>query len=301
MRRAVTHLVACLALAVLCAWQAHAAEPSQPQGDPLAFADSLCRSGDYFRAIGEYKRVLFSEAGSPGQKSFPSQGRTRLHMAACYARAGGLQEASDLLNELVGEGGPEAEPALFELALAYYQAGLPEMAAEGFERYRARFPAGPRAEEAQLLAGLSRLAAADYGTAAATLAAVNRAKFPCAATLAEAAEKPQPPERSPLAAGLLAAGLPGAGHLYCGRPVQAGASFLFTGASVFGAYAALRHGYVGAGTLAALVAATAYAGSIRSAVSCAQERNRAARRGWLARLAEGCDLRLTPGGVALSY
>ena len=279
-----------LLAALVAAAQAGAQEAAPPGQDGLAFADSLCEAGDYFRAIGEYKRLLYLEAVSAG--------RIKLHLAACYARAGGYQEAADLLSELSGGEGPEAEPALFELGLVYYLAGLNVRAAETFERFAGRYPLSPKAEEALTLSGLARLAGAEYAKAERLLEAL---KTPCAAELVRAAREPALPERSPLLAGLLSAALPGTGQLYCGRPAQAAASLLLTGAAVFGAWAALSNDYEGAGTLAAIVAATLYAGSIRSAATCAAEINREARRGWLSGLARRCNLSLVPGGVAFSY
>jgi TM2 domain-containing membrane protein YozV len=290
-------VAACLVLASLLMGvpAASAGDPGEGR-DLLAFADSLCEAGDYFRAIGEYKRLLYREP-----KGSALANRARLHMAVCYGRAGGYEEAVELLRDLGRREIPEAEPALFELAVVYYQAGFPERAAEAFEHYRSRFPAGPRAEEALLLAGFSRLTAADYAAAAAIFEGLERQAVPCAAELAQAAREPALPERSPLVAGLLSAALPGAGQLYCGRPAQAAASFLLTGVSVFAAWAALSNGYEGAGTLAAIVSATIYAGGIRSAVGCAGERNLRARQGWLAGLASRCSIKIVPGGMILSY
>jgi tetratricopeptide (TPR) repeat protein len=279
-----------LAALLLSAAAAGAGEP-----DPLAFADSLCQAGDYFRAVGEYKRALYLlPEGSPHLL------RARLHLGACTARAGEYAEAAELLRPLTLEAAPLAEPALFELALVYYLAAQPEQAAQTFEGLATRFPDSPRAEESRLLAGYARLAAGDNAAAAAAFQALEAA-VPCAADLAEAARHPALPERSPLVAGLLSAALPGAGQLYCGRPGQAAASLLLTGLSVFGAWAAWSNDYQGAGTLAAFVAATAYAGSIRSAVWCARERNRVYRQRWLTGLAEGCGLVLVPGQVAFAY
>jgi tetratricopeptide (TPR) repeat protein len=294
-------LVACALLAAAVA----AAEAPPPPGpppaparheDPLAFADALCQAGDYFRAVGEYKRVIYLEPKGSG-----GEARARLHLGACYARAGAYQEAVDLLSPLAQGEGPEAEPALFELALTYHLAGLNERAAEAFERLTRRCPDSPLATRAAILAGYSELAGADHGAAAKTFGALAKRGLPCAAELERAATQPALPPTSPVAAALLSATLPGAGHLYCGRPALAAASFVLTGLSVFGAWAALRNGYEGAGTLAAFVAATAYAGGIRSAYSCARQRNRDSRQGWLTGLARRCNLDLVPGGVALSY
>lgn len=288
MRRAgLTCALVCLVLLAL----GPVASAQQP--DPLAFADSLCQAGDYFRAVGEYKRVLYLESADPALLS-----RARLHLGVCYGRAGGWQEAADLLREVSASESPEAELALFELGRVYYSAGMAQRAAETFQRFASRFPQSPRAGQALLSAGFSQLAAGDYPAAQATLAAVEGE---CAAALTRAALDPAPPQRSPVAAALLSAALPGAGQLYCGRPGQALASLLLTGATVFGAYAALSNGYEGAGTLAAIVAATAYAGSMRSAYACAQGRNRRSREAWLDGLAQGCDLSLTPGGLVLRY
>jgi len=290
MRRAL-----CLVACALLVWLALVLPAGAEGPDPLAFADSLCQGGDYYRAVGEYKRVLYlAPEGSP------EQARARLHLGACLGRAGGYEEAAQLLGGVARSDSPLAEPALFELGLVHYQAGRPELAAEAFERLRGRFPARPLEASALALAGISQLAAADYAAAAASFERLA-GRLPCAPELTAAATNPLPPQKSPLAAGLLSAALPGAGQLYCGRPAQAAASFVLTGLSVFGAWAAWSNDYAGAGTLASVVAAAFYSGSIRSAASGAREINRAARGSWLVGLAERCHLSLVPGQVAFAY
>jgi len=261
----------------------------------LAFADSLCRSGDYFRAVGEYKRVFL--LAPPGSEL---GARARLHQAACTAKAGEFTEAAKMLSALARQDTPVAEPALFELALVSCLGGDPKEGAAAFERYRSRYPTSPRSEQAALLAGLCWLRAGEGGTAASVLAPLA-ATSPCASELLEAARHPALPERSPLLAGVLSAALPGAGQLYCGRLGMAAASFTFTGLSAFGSYAAWKNGYTGAGILASFVALTAWVGSVRSAATCAAQRNRQERAGWLSGLARRCNLSLVPGQVAFSY
>lgn len=291
MRRAATLFA--LALLVLAA-QAALAQEAPPEGaNPLGFADALCAAGDYYRAIGEYKRAIYlAPEGSP------EADRARLRLAACAARAGDFAQAAELLGELAARPSPVAQPALFELGLMHYLAGEPQRAAETFGALAERYPEGPLAAEARLLAGLSLLAARNDDAAAEVFSGLPQ---PCAADLARAARHPALPEKSPALAGLLSAALPGAGQLYCGRPGQALASLALTGLSVLGAWAALTNDYLGAGTLASFVAATAYVGGIRSAATCAVRHNRQVRQRWITGLACGCGLTLQPGRVAFAY
>ncbi|MFH0809517.1 MAG: CDC27 family protein [Pseudomonadota bacterium] len=266
----------------------------EPLEGCLAFADSLCAAGDYHRAISEYKRALFLETTPSGRSLI------QLHMAACHGRAGDYGEAAGLLRPLAEQKTPEAEPALFDLALVYFLAGEYEEAAATFRRFHDRYPHNPKAREALLSAGHSKIAAGHYGEAAALLRPLA-ARMPCAEKLLEAAGAPAPPACSPLAAGLFSAAVPGAGQLYCGKPRQALSSLLICGLTAWGAWASWANGYSGAGTLASFAAATVYVGGIGSAVSRARQRNEAARQGWLAALAAGCNLRLGPGALTFVY
>jgi len=196
---------------------------------------------------------------------------------------------------------PEAPAAQMELGKVYYLAGAWKLAAESFDTFVQRFPGHPLAGEARYLAGWSRLQGGDYPQAAQDFQALD-GLFPCAPELAQWAESPPAlPRKELIVAGLLSAVVPGSGHLYCGQPKRALSSFVLTGLSIFGSYAAWRNDYKGAGTIVSFVALTAWGGGIRSAVRCARDRNESERKGALSRLAERCGVSVTPQGLTVSY
>jgi hypothetical protein len=83
----------------------------------------------------------------------------------------------------------------------------------------------------------------------------------------------QIPRKDPATAGVLAI-LPGAGHLYCGRPRDALIAALLNAGVILSAVEAFDHDLVALGSLLSVVGATVYVGNIYSAVNSAHKYNR---------------------------
>jgi putative component of membrane protein insertase Oxa1/YidC/SpoIIIJ protein YidD len=92
--------------------------------------------------------------------------------------------------------------------------------------------------------------------------------------------RPRVPSRSPTAAGLLSAVLPGAGQAYAGRPADGLVSLLLTGAFVWTSVEAFDENLEAAGAITGAVGLLFYASGILGATKAAHAFNDAAQRDW---------------------
>jgi tetratricopeptide (TPR) repeat protein len=286
-----------------------AADPTSPPAPPAAvealrFADWLHARGDYYRAIGEYQRVLFLAPGTT------EAARAGLEMARAYARGDRPDAAVAVLRELAASSpdGARRELALFEQGLVRLRAGDAERAVPPLASYAA-LPArsgGPGPGRAQVLLGLARLRLGDL--AAARLAFGASTRDPTVAGRssdldAALAELERAPTRSPLAAGLLSAAVPGLGHVYAGDPWAGAGALALNGAFVWATVEAFRGGRPGLGLVLATAGSVWYGGAIFGAVAEAVRFNRDGRELALeraeARLRWALELAPLPGGAAL--
>jgi hypothetical protein len=107
--------------------------------------------------------------------------------------------------------------------------------------------------------------------------------------------------KNPSLAGGLAI-VPGAGHLYCGRPQEALVAFALNGAMIWAAYEAFENDNDVLGGVITFFEVGLYSGNIYSAVNCAHKHNRAQRRGFLEYLRQHSVLNASLSrGVVLSY
>lgn len=216
--------------------------PSAPEGI-LSFAEALLSAGESFRAVTEYQRFLYH---------FPAH--------------------------------PDGARAWKGLGLAYAQAGRWDEAAASFERL-------PPGAESRRLRGAALYRGERYGEAAGlllgepggeaeavlgTLALLRQAAPAGSAAAREdlVAEFEGLPRKGTGTAGALAAVLPGAGHLYCGRPRDAAVAFLLNGAFLWGTYEAARREEWALAAVLGLFELGWYSGNVVSAVNAAHKWNR---------------------------
>ena len=95
---------------------------------------------------------------------------------------------------------------------------------------------------------------------------------------AEARQLAPPVHKSPAVAGVLSAVLPGAGHLYIGKPLQALTAFLLNGLFLAGAVYAVGEGLEGTAAILLFFETGWYLGTINSARAGAREFNRLQRQ-----------------------
>jgi tetratricopeptide (TPR) repeat protein len=240
-------------------------------------AQHLFQSGEYYRAITEYKRFAFY---------FPDDERApmaRLKVVESYVRGEwweeGIQTAQDLLRETASK----------ELrARTLYFQGVCQLRLARFDEARRAFREVLQVSEdpdlrdrAQYLLGEMSALEEDWEDAAEILNHIEPQSqlYDQAHQGALSIDEHTPlEEKSPLAAGVLAGLLPGAGHLYLGRARDAGLAFSVNAAFTVATIEAVhKDNEALAGGLAAMELLW-YAGNIFSAVSSTHKYNRRLRR-----------------------
>ena len=258
-----------------------AATPAIPSPPPpgtasgiLSFAQELLRAGDTFRAATEYLRFLHH---FPQDEQAPAAWEG---LGRAYALAGRWDEAAQAFQRLHQMRPTRRTRRLWAGAL--YRAGRYRRAARVASE-------GEPGEPDRVLATLALL----------------RAGRPGEAPLRRVVDEYQAlPRKSPATAGLLSAVLPGAGHLYTGRPRDAGVALVLNGVFLWGTWQAARTDqWALAGILGALELGW-YGGTITSSMNAAHKWNRREDERFFSRWETGAlprwDLVLGPGGAGLT-
>ena len=233
-----------------------------------AFADELFLQGDYFRAITEYKRVVFED---------PSNMDAALRCAESYLLAGHFEEAERAYRELSIHAVDTAviTTALRKLAEALKKQGSYADAAQTLLECLERVDADQRdAVQAELF--WCRLYAEDLPAAQASVRAINDEHLQSRLSRAESTAS-EFQRKSPTTAGCLSAVIPGSGQLYVGRKRDALISFTVNAAFIWAAIEAYDEDLDFTGTAFAIVELSWYAGNIYSAVNGAHKHNRFVR------------------------
>ncbi len=244
------------------------------ESDVLAFADHLLAQGDPRRAILEYERFLFL------CPSCAASGRAELSLATALRRAGEPRRAAARVQDLLDRRPdlPEAGEAWTALGEALEAAGDPGAASDAYRRWSERAPAD--AAEAATRAVRAALRARDPERVRAAAGRTGRDLT----ALLDAIDRTRPPRRSPVAAGILSAALPGAGHAYVGRFREAFNALvvnaLFTAAAVV---AWRQESYAVSGVVGGLEVLW-YGGSVVGAINAARRWNERAEAGHWRRL-----------------
>ena len=278
--------------------------------DPyLDFAHQLFSEGDYSRAITEAKRFLFLH---PDNARGPE---AHLLIARAYFETGDYTKARDsYLAVLNQKQSPNlAAQAILELgvvmeklglvqdALAYYQGLEKEPDLPGDRDWdlinKARYRRG------WLLLEQGRW---DEARQAFEQVEEGHALKGSAQELAQrSVQGADLPRRSPEAAGLMSAVLPGSGQLYVGRPVDAALAFILNGVFVWGAVEAFNDESWAVFGLLGVMELGWYGGNIYNAMNGAHIHNREAQEAFLKSLRrdEGWRLGYSPKqqGVVLSW
>lgn len=239
----------------------------------LSFADHLFTSGDYYRAITEYERMIFF------YPDHPLTSTAKLQIANAYLQGGRLDQASERFRALT-EGFPDdgvGRKALFLLGETEYQKREYSRAAEIFALYLEHYPGGEQADAARIKGGWCFLRQGKWQQAMEEFQKLppDSPLHPRADGLAEASQRyPDIPKKSPALAGGLSALLPGAGQLYINRPTDALISFLLNGTFIWAAVEAFRNDNNVTGGILLFFEAGWYTGNIYNAVSGAHKYNR---------------------------
>ncbi len=292
---------AALAPAPAAAPAAPPATPPRPAeaAEALRYGDWLSAQGDLYRAIGEYQRVRYL---APGGALADAAG---LAMARAYAQGGKPDAAVIGLRRLAVEASDPAtrDAALYLQASVRYRAGQAGAALAPLQAYlKLEPPAGGPGRTAGLgLLALARLRDGDASGARLALEALPAGEAEKAAELRRVLDEvDKAPHRSPVAAGLLSAVLPGLGHAYAGDPVAGAGALALNGLFVWATVEAFRDRRPGLGALLLVGESLWYGGAIYGAVAEAMRFNRDGRAAALDRAERRLRWVVVPldGGVA---
>ena len=267
----------------------------------FAFAESLFAEGDYFRAITEYKRVLFL---SPQDKNAVI---CRFRIGESYFRAKRWAEAVEAFRNFAAQ-----YPDDLRTPQALYLKGLAEKELKQFDAAKATFaglmkdgkPSG-LADQAAYQMALLYIDEEDWQKAVQSLQRIPAGSsiHERSQRLASGLEKIEGlPQKSPQTAGILAAALPGAGHLYTERPKAAAVAFLLNASFIAAAVELFRKDNNILGGIVTFIETGWYLGNIYSAVNSAHKYNRSQRDELLKRLKDETtlSLRYDPQNTAMT-
>jgi tetratricopeptide (TPR) repeat protein len=246
----------------------------------MGLGDYFFEDGDYYRAISEYKRFLFF---------FPASLRAeeaRWKIASSYFQGKKWDEALSAADELL-----KRHPSSLWAAEANLLKGRCWMEKKEFSQARQHFtrvkeisPGSPAAQEAQWQSAVSYLQEERWKESAAEFRKVapENKLYPRAEHWARGMDRIQEiPQKSPATAGVLAAVLPGSGHLYIERYRDAGIAFVLNAAFIWGMVESFRHENYVVGGILTFFELGWYSGNIYSAVSGAHKYNRGKKKEYL--------------------
>jgi tetratricopeptide (TPR) repeat protein len=242
------------------------------------YADSLYKGGDYFLAVGEYKRFVFL---------FPGHARVEeaaFRVGLCLFSAAQYASAIDAFKELLQTypGGRYAEKAQFRMSEAYLRSSQAGIAITVLRNLSIVTTDPGVRDEALYRMGWIHIEMAQWEQAQSTLAGIsqdNRHIYRLDALARALDEAPEIKRKSPGLAGTLAL-VPGLGYLYGGRYQDALIAFLVNGGLIWAAYESFDNDLYALGSVITFVEIGFYAGNIYGSVSSAHKYNRKNERQW---------------------
>ena len=252
----------------------------------MGLADYFFQEGDYYRAITEYKRFLFF---------FPQNVRAAeayWKIARSYFHGKKWDEAISASNDLIKKFpfSPHKAEALLLSGLCFKEKKDYSQARFFFQKAKAEAADAALADEAQWQIAATYLKEEKWKEASAEYKKIreNSKLYPQSDHLAQGLDRiHEIPQKSPATAGILAALLPGSGHLYCERYRDAAIAFLLNGAFIWGMVEAFdQKNYVVGGILTFFELGW-YSGTIYSAVSSAHKYNQREKQEYLDHLQKG--------------
>jgi tetratricopeptide (TPR) repeat protein len=234
------------------------------------FAESLMAQGEYYRAISEYKRLVYFFPASPHLES------ARLRIGEAYLNGGEPKEAVQHFSALLRDPGmaPRRPEALFLRGIAWLEL-------DGSKPYPLR--------EGNVQAALTDLRA---------IPTEWPGRPRADGFLKAMAEPPELPSKSPGLAAAFSALLPGAGSLYVGRYEEAALAFFVNAVFIYATVNAFQHGREGLGVALGVPALAFYGGAIYAAANGAHKTNDRTRTAYLEQQRVRFGLVPQPGGFS---
>lgn len=240
----------------------------------LGLADNFMAEGEYYRAITEFKKFLYF---------FPDSDQAdyvRLQIGLAYYRGGECPQAIESFAKIRQHYPSEHfATATFYEGVCRSKLKNPRAAADDFERVAAVEPAAP--EGADALAGIA-LAALDHEDWQASRNALERLSRSYPDTPQGAAARDAiplvedaatGPRKSPVAAGMLSAIVPGSGYAYAGRPRDGLVALLVNGLFIAGTAVAIDQDNIPAAVLIGGAGLPFYLGNIYGSADAARTWN----------------------------
>jgi len=239
----------------------------------LMFADHLLHDGEYFRAITEYRRFLFT---------YPDDARATMalfRMGQAFYRGESYVEALQTFRELErrdpeGSYGQQARLWQGESLLRQAQYAAAEQV---YTRFIDQTDHASRTPYAHYQRGWTFLYRRQWQEASRAWQRVppDHPLYPAAQQLvSESQAGERLPQKSPALSGLLSGLLPGIGQLYNGRRGDALLAFLLNGLFIAGTIEAIDHGELAVAGVLSFFEAGWYVGNVYGAVNGAHKHNR---------------------------
>jgi tetratricopeptide (TPR) repeat protein len=281
-----------LLLLLLClsspcaAWSAEDEKVMVDSRLQMGLADHFFQEGDYYRAITEYKRFLFFFPQNVGTAE------AYWKIARSYFHGKKWDEAISASNDLIKKFpfSPYKAEALLLSGLCLKEKKEYSQARLFFQKAKEEAADTALADEAQWQIAATYLKEEKWKEASAAYKQIQRNSklYPQSDHLAQGLDRIQEiPQKSPATAGILAAIVPGSGHLYCERYRDAAIAFLLNGAFIWGMVEAFEDKNYVVGGILTFFELGWYSGNIYSAVSSAHKYNQKKKQEYLDHLQKG--------------
>lgn len=267
------------------------------------FAEYTFSTGDYFRAIGEYKRFIYF---------FPEDEKIELAMhriGMSYFNSGLFREAIDSFNSLINKYGVTylSIKSYWMISECHMKLNAPGPAIVILQNLTLITDDSDVKDEAYYRIGWIYLETASWEKARLFFGKVsekNRNKYILKRLSAELDREKSIKKKNPVAAGFLSI-LPGAGYLYCERYKDALISFLVNGGLIFAAYESFDNDNYALGGVISVVEMGFYTGNIYGSITSAHKYNRTKTRDFIENLKKNMKIDLSSGynnnGIAVSF
>ena len=244
--------------------------------DQFKFALEYMKKGKFQQAVGEFERFIYF---FPGDEKVPG---ARYLIGVCYLDGKEYEQARKVFRE-IGKSYPAkaiSREAFFLIGESYYREGALEEAERYFRKVMDDYPDTELANAAKYRLGWSQMKKNKWRDASESFKTVKK-KSPLYLNSQELSVKSLEGEdlsyRSPTAAGMMAAIVPGMGHVYCNRPKDGLVALLLNGLFAWAAYESFEQEQYVLGGVLCFIEFGWYTGNIYSAVNSAHKYNRKAR------------------------
>ncbi len=257
--------------ATLSAGSAHCLNLAS-EADIYSFAENLFIGSDYYRAITEYKRLLFY---------FPNgnfSDDARFKIAKSYQLGGKFEISRDLFSDLAGQftGKDLGSLCEFEAVESIFRSSNYESAAISYEKFLEEDRLAKFKDLASYRLGLSELHMRKPDDAISKFSSVNQGSkiFALSSEMADKTKEFKNLSRkSPALAGIMSAIIPGTGQFYNGRIRDGIIALITNGLFIWGSYEAYRRDYYSIGIITSVFALGWYSGNVYGAVNGAHRYN----------------------------